>query len=270
MGLAVQAGVPFGGRDGQGEGGCELHAARANEDRALGQVPRLGGVVVHHRHAAAGVGRLQVLVAGGPAGDQDVSVGQLDVAGAEEVPGRVDELFLHRHRVEEERLERPGIEECLIVPGPGHDQYVAVVQQSGVNAVDPELGRDVQLDPEPVFGLVGRPGYLISVIPVRQRRSYRGYVDGYDRTSQQHSQRYGQQPAGGALSALRPRNTGWGDHGRTVHREMSPTLRPALAQAPTARSRGPRPRSWAAFPSRGRSSRGQKARSRPAQDRRRE
>ena len=79
-------------RNGEGEGRLELGSVRRGEDRTLGQLPGLRDVVVDNRHAAAGVGRVEVLVPGGASGKQDVAVGQLDVAGAEQVPGGGDQL----------------------------------------------------------------------------------------------------------------------------------------------------------------------------------
>ncbi len=152
-------------RDAHREGGRELHTARADEDRSLGQVPGLSGVVVDHRHAAAGVRRVQVLVPRGPARDEDVPVGQFDVPGAEQVPRRVDQPHSHGPRVEQQGLERAGVKERLVVAGARHDQYVPVVQQGGVDAVHLEPCRDMQFGPQPVPGFVTGPGDLVVVIP---------------------------------------------------------------------------------------------------------
>jgi hypothetical protein len=94
--------------------------------------------------------------------------------------------------VQQQGLERPGVEERLVVARAGHDQDVAVAQQGGVDAVHPELSRDVQLGPQPVLRLVRPPGDLIMVVPASYRRADRRDVDGQHRARQDHGEQDGQ------------------------------------------------------------------------------
>src|SRR5260370_42355003 len=92
------------------------------------------------------------------------------------------------------------------------------VKQGRVNAVDAELGRDVQLGPQPVLGFVGRPGDLVVVIPGGDGCPDGRYVDGYDTARRQGHYRYAQHATDGPLPAAAGGFAAAGGRVGVVHR----------------------------------------------------
>src|SRR5260370_35126172 len=92
------------------------------------------------------------------------------------------------------------------------------VKQGRVNAVDAELGRDVQLGPQPVLGFVGRPGDLVVVIPGGDGCPDGRYVDGYDTARRQGHYRYAQHATDGPLPAAAGGFAADGEGGGGGHR----------------------------------------------------
>ncbi len=130
----------------------------ARELRARGQGDRLVRVLVVDDHQAAGLGdvTLELLVPLRAARDQQIAVGELGVAGAEQVGGRGDLLDGALDRVPDPGVELLRVEVVLVVARPRDEQHLAGAQQRRVDRVLPVLFGEIDDLPLAVRGLVLR------------------------------------------------------------------------------------------------------------------
>src|SRR5690606_19892640 len=126
--------------------GDVLAAVGAAQPGALPERPAVVGVLVLDDHRAAGVGDVvaEDLVAEGATGDEEVPVGELGVAGAEQVLGGGDGGEGVVGRIPQDGLEGAGVEPLLVVAGAGDQQDLAGVQQGGVDGAGSVLLGDVE------------------------------------------------------------------------------------------------------------------------------